>query len=362
MNEQEQSSRYEWQIVSIRQEKPHLELGNISQTMWAILKRERREKKEKVHKSPSKHSSTKSEQPVMTYEELQQFFIQQYVPFHDRCNISAAYYSSPSIGTPSYASSVSSMDSTDIESQSSGYTSEADSVISNLTTGSSASSSSNTSIATPPTQRTPLRGILRKPNQEVSIHSDTASDISISPNPFARAYIGTAPHAKKEFRRARKSGRLPEHQLDTASTTTSSTTIRKTRFSDEASFCIAYDYYDTAEESEGEVQFQEPEESKGERRGWKRRVTEPGALAISKYVQYGSDWAGFYLWYAFLFWLIGVQKWLAALQISFCIRVAHFPVFLHSSIQTFFFPCDKLALGLAWVKRCLLIYFYFISS
>lgn len=333
MNEQEQSSRYEWQIISIGQERPLSEFGNISQSMWAVLKRERKEKKERSHKSSSRRSRQSGERPVMTHEELQQLFTQQYVPSQYRNNQHSSYVqpgdinvvsyspaqpaiqagttSTPSAGgtcnptipyAHSYDSSTSSTDTTDTESQSSGYSSEAESVSSNLTTGSTASSGSNTSIVTPPLQRVPLRGILRKTNQSstgVAIHSDSASDISngsdqdcqavsfsgVTPIPLARMYIGTAPHAKKEFRRARKSGRLSEHQLDTTSTTTSSSTIRKTRFSDEASFCIAYHYYDSAEESEGEIQYQGREESRTRR----RRDAEPGALAISKYVQYGSD-------------------------------------------------------------------------
>lgn len=332
MNEQEQSSRYEWQIISIGQEKPLPEFGNISQTMWTVLKRERKEKKERTHKSSSRHSRPNNERREMTHEELQQLFTQQYIPSQYQNNQSSSYVqpgdvsvvsyspaqpaiqeatSTPSVGgscspaisyIDSYASSNSSTDTTDTESQSSGYSSEAESISSNLTTGSTASSSSSSSIVTPPLQRVPLRGILRKTNPSsagVTIHSDSASDISnsseqdcqavcynsVTPNPFARMYIGTAPHAKKEFRRARKSGRLSEHQLDTASTTTSSSTIRRTRFSDEASFCIAYHCYDSAEESEAEIQYQERDDS----RMCRRRSAEPGALAISKYVMYGSD-------------------------------------------------------------------------
>lgn len=89
----------------------------------------------------------------------------------------------------------------------------------------------------------------------------------------------------KDFTESREKGYLAEYQLDTASNVTSSSaTSRKTRFSDEASFCIAYDY-ESAEESEGDVYYREQEE----RRRRKRRTVEPGALAVSKYVQYGSD-------------------------------------------------------------------------
>ena len=89
----------------------------------------------------------------------------------------------------------------------------------------------------------------------------------------------------KDFTESREKGYLADYQLDTASNvTSSSTSSRKTRFSDEASFCIAYDYCESAEESEGEVYREQ-----AERRRRKRRATEPGALAVSKYVQYGSD-------------------------------------------------------------------------
>lgn len=324
MNEQEESSRYEWRVASLWQEKPLPEFGNISQTMWLILKREKKEKKERASKPSSRHESRLDKLPELIHEELHQRFSQQYIPSQLQCHqssyvqpggIGSAYYypaqpavqeasSSPSIGgTPTYASSISSLDSTDTESHSSGYCSDAESISSNLTSGSTASSSSNTSIVTPPLQRAPLRSILRKPNQagsEVAIHSDSASEAShnseqdcravaqicysgVNPNPSARSYIGTAPHAKRDFRRARKSGRLSEYQLETASTTTSSSMTRKTRFSDEASFCIAYDYHYESSESEEEVRYAREDKKSS------RRRSEPGALAVSKYVQYGSD-------------------------------------------------------------------------
>lgn len=88
----------------------------------------------------------------------------------------------------------------------------------------------------------------------------------------------------KDFTESREKGYLADYQLDTASNvTSSSTSSRKTRFSDEASFCLAYDYCESAEEEEEEY-YREQEE-----RRRKRRATQPGALAISKYVQYGSD-------------------------------------------------------------------------
>jgi len=316
----EQSSRYGWKVASLGQEKP---IAGNTPSMWCIMhrekkeraeKKERKEKKEKKERTEkvsksSKHGSKTNDLPALTHEELQQFFIQQYVvpstqyyqpSYVQPGGVSESYYypaqpavqemtSTPSIGgiySP-YASSESSMDS---DSHSSGYSSDAESVSSNLTTASTASSSSNSSIATPPPPRAPLRGILKtkQPSYEVVIHndsSDTDCYSSVIKNPSAHSYIGTAPHAMKDFTESREKGYLADYQLDTASNvTSSSTSSRKTRFSDEASFCIAYDYCESAEESEGEVYREQ-----AERRRRKRRATEPGALAVSKYVQYGSD-------------------------------------------------------------------------
>ena len=308
INKKEKSSRYQWNVVSLWQDKPVLERGNLPQTMWVILRREKLEKKDRTSKSSSKQVSETEEQ---THEELQQKPIQHHVPAQVH-HQEASYYPQPggvngycphpaqpatqrysvipSIGGSNafYASRylANSLGSNDAESSTSGYSSEAESVSSNLTSGSTASTTSNTSIITPPPNQVPLRGILRKSSptsSEVSVQSDTASEVSsnsvcssgVNPNPSARSYRGTAPHAKKDFCKAKRSGRLPEYQLDTTSNTTLSTT-RKTRFSDEASFCIAYDY---CSESEEEVETYRPE----------RRPYVPGMLARSKYVQYGSD-------------------------------------------------------------------------
>ena len=328
LNEQEESSRYEWKVASLGLEKP---ISGSTPSMWCILhrerkerteKKERKEKKEKKEKKErtekvsksSRHGSKTNDLPALTHEELQQFFTQLYVaPSHTQYNqpsyvqpggVNSSYYypaqpavqemtSTPSIGgiySP-YASSESSIDS---DSHSSGYSSDAESVSSNLTTASTASSRSNSSIVTPPSPRAPLRGILKikQPSHEVVIQNDafetSEQDFcyrSIIKNPSAHSYIGTAPHAMKDFTESREKGYLADYQLDTASNvTSSSTSSRKTRFSDEASFCLAYDYYESAEESEEEY-YREQEE----RRRRQRRATEPGALAVSKYVQYGSD-------------------------------------------------------------------------
>ncbi|RPB29743.1 hypothetical protein L211DRAFT_37729 [Terfezia boudieri ATCC MYA-4762] len=326
LNEQEESSRYEWKVASLGQEKA---IAGNTPSMWCIMhrekkerteKKERKEKKEKKERTEkvsksSKHGSKTNDLPALTHEELQQFFIQQYVvTAHTQCyqpsyvqpgGTSPSSYnpaqpavqeisSTPSIGGiySRYTSSESSVDS---DSHSSGYSSDAESVSSNLTTASTASSSSNSSVATPQSPRAPLRGILKtkQPSDEVVIHNDASENSeqdplrysSVSKNPSAHSYIGTAPHAMKDFTESREKGYLAEYQLDTASNVTSSSaTSRKTRFSDEASFCIAYDY-ESAEESEGDVYYREQEE----RRRRKRRTVEPGALAVSKYVQYGSD-------------------------------------------------------------------------
>ncbi|KAF8465307.1 hypothetical protein BDZ91DRAFT_763681 [Kalaharituber pfeilii] len=320
-----QSSKYEWRVVSLWHDKPDPEHGNVPQAMWSILKRERKEK----FSTPSSPKTEPTEEAgtPLTHEELQKVLAVRYLPATPSyiqpggaCESTVYYPAQPAIHTITSTPSIGGIHSampifqpyeasptTPLDNEPSGYSSDTESVSSNLTSGSSASSGSNTSIVTPPTHHAPLRGILRNanrgPSSEVSIQSDSPSDSSatsseqeckalapvvcysgVNPNPLARSYIGTAPHAKRDYRRARRSGRLSEYELETATTTSASSVTKKTRFSDEASFCFAYDVVSGSEdESESEyIGYYKPERRY-------RRSYEPGALAHSKYVQYGSD-------------------------------------------------------------------------
>ncbi|KAI5811127.1 hypothetical protein DFH27DRAFT_531597 [Peziza echinospora] len=163
----------------------------------------------------------------------------------------------------------------------SGYSSDSSDACSTLTSGSSASEGSDTSIATPPTTRGPLRGILRtskaSDSTEVSLFSSASANSGIHPSPMAFSYVALAPHATQPI----------EAGEETSSCTALAVTTRKTRFSDEASFCLAFDYYEYESADESEVEEAEYRSLKRTSSSSRREGGE--RLAVSKYVTYGSD-------------------------------------------------------------------------
>ena len=225
------------------------------------------------------------------------------------------YYPQPPSPRRKVARSWPSMDSlaVEVDSEHPGYLSDGsdiESVDSNLTFGSSASSGSQTSAETPP-HGAPLRGILRKSPKglEMSIPAsdspDTSSEPSTShelsnkeilprelkdesqvtqsemilsrsvlPHPCAR--FGIAPHALDDARWREMLECEDADDYDSSSSAQSNSSTRKIRFSDVAEFFILYEH--GKEPGVEAVEALIPYKKKG-----------PSSLVDSKYVSYGSD-------------------------------------------------------------------------